>query len=461
MVVMLQLERGYRSKSYVSSGRDCIRSHGEAHNAAHDLHTVNRINESWRRKICEWKYQIVDYYGIDREVVAVSMNYLDRYLSITTTMKTERGGIVVDKRHFQLSAMTCLFLATKSYEPSTYETCNPHGPAVRKRNVLRISALVELSRDYFDKHAFIEMEQTLLFRLKWRTVPPTSVQFIQYFMELLSLSAFNTSFDELSMGVDDSGIRNVYEVARYLSELSVCVYELGCVFQHTSTVALASICSAMQQLRISADIQRAFAEVVQLVSGVRLERDEDVKLVFDALNRLRSSGTATASTTESNNNITSSENIRMNKNDSLHKNEEGSLVLDQNSPVCVSKQDQANQQHHSKSSNSNNLNVQNKKENDDDYSMEVDNCTSLEAGGVVASLSEPPTVTRVASDQCPWDTLVPGKESKGTMDNNIDHSLSEFHSTDCTQMNKASMFRASLMHWESRKVHPTHGPHKC
>lgn len=28
----------------------------------------DRMNESWRRKLCEWMYQVVDHFGFDREV---------------------------------------------------------------------------------------------------------------------------------------------------------------------------------------------------------------------------------------------------------------------------------------------------------------------------------------------------------------------------------------------------------
>ena len=34
----------------------------------------------WREKICEWKYKVVDCFDLDREVVSISMFFLDKYL---------------------------------------------------------------------------------------------------------------------------------------------------------------------------------------------------------------------------------------------------------------------------------------------------------------------------------------------------------------------------------------------
>jgi lipoyl(octanoyl) transferase len=66
------------------------------------------INEVWREKICEWSYQVIDHFDFSREVVSVSIHYLDRFLATTP----------VNKKLFQLVAMTALYLAVKIYEPN-------------------------------------------------------------------------------------------------------------------------------------------------------------------------------------------------------------------------------------------------------------------------------------------------------------------------------------------------------
>ena len=78
----------------------------------------------------------MDHFDFNREVVSVAMSYLDRYLS------TRR----VNKKIFQLAAMTCLYLAIKLSEPST----------------LKIASLIGLSRGFFTTEHIVAMEQSIL-----------------------------------------------------------------------------------------------------------------------------------------------------------------------------------------------------------------------------------------------------------------------------------------------------------
>ena len=94
------------------------------------------INEIWREKICEWSYQVIDHFDFSREVVSVSIHFLDRYLSTRP----------VNKKLFQLAAMTTLYLAIKLYEPGT----------------LSMESMIELSRGYFMVEQMAEMELSIL-----------------------------------------------------------------------------------------------------------------------------------------------------------------------------------------------------------------------------------------------------------------------------------------------------------
>jgi lipoyl(octanoyl) transferase len=96
----------------------------------------SRINEVWREKICEWAYQVVDHFDFSREVVNISMSFLDRYLSTR----------LVDKKMFQLAAMTTLYLTVKLYE---------QGP-------LSMASMIELSRGYFMVEQMAVMEMSIL-----------------------------------------------------------------------------------------------------------------------------------------------------------------------------------------------------------------------------------------------------------------------------------------------------------
>jgi len=94
------------------------------------------INEIWREKICEWSYQVIDHFEFSREVVNIAIHYLDRYLATRT----------VNKKIFQLAAMTCLFIAIKLFEPGR----------------LSMLSMIELSRGYFTVEQMAAMEMSIL-----------------------------------------------------------------------------------------------------------------------------------------------------------------------------------------------------------------------------------------------------------------------------------------------------------
>jgi lipoyl(octanoyl) transferase len=98
--------------------------------------STSNINEIWREKICEWSYQVVDHFDFSREVVSISIHFLDRYLSTR----------VVNKKYFQLAAMTTLYLAIK---------LNEHGTVSMK-------SMIHLSRGYFTVKQMANMEMAIL-----------------------------------------------------------------------------------------------------------------------------------------------------------------------------------------------------------------------------------------------------------------------------------------------------------
>ena len=164
------------------------------------------INELWREKICEWCYQVVDHFDFNREVVSVALNYLDRYLATRT----------VNRRIFQLAAMTALYLAIKLFEPGK----------------LRMRSLIDLSRGYFLAEHIITMEKSMLKSLRWHVHPPTSFAFCRDFMRLVSGD------------ISPRARHDVNELARFMTELSVCDYWF--ITKKPSSIALAALINAIE-----------------------------------------------------------------------------------------------------------------------------------------------------------------------------------------------------------------------
>jgi len=166
-----------------------------------------KINELWREKICEWMYQVVDHFDFNREIVSLAISCLDRYLATR----------VVNRRIFQLAAITALYLTIKLHEPS---------------GKLRMSSVIELSRGYFLSEHIVTMEDAMLHSLEWHVNPPTSWAFCTDLMRLVSEDVpANVLFD-------------INETARFLTELSVCDYWFAT--KKPSVIAFAAIVNAME-----------------------------------------------------------------------------------------------------------------------------------------------------------------------------------------------------------------------
>lgn len=179
------------------------------------------LNEIWREKICEWSYQVVDHFDFNREIVAISLSYLDRFLATRQ----------VNKKIFQLAAMTTLYLAIKLFESRS----------------LQMTSLIELSRGYFTVDHIATMEATILRSLSWHVHPPTTLALTRHLIQLLPIEC------------DRSLRHDIMELSRFLSELSVCDYFF--VTRKPSSVALATLMNAMDGMdyvRISKEQRQKF-----------------------------------------------------------------------------------------------------------------------------------------------------------------------------------------------------------
>jgi hypothetical protein len=230
-----------------------------------------RVSESWRRKLCEWCYEVVDHFAFDREAVSIALNYLDRAVAL----KTESSADGTTKREFQLIAVTSLYIAIKLHG----ETDSADGP----RRKLRIDAFVELSRGFFQVEVIEAMERNIIESLDWRLNPPTSLRFISNFLRLLPAWSIN---EHCTPHAAVTG--SIYDVARYLSELSVCVSDFSFDFK-TSTIAYASILCTLEALQetlpLPYDIRVKFLNNIAEVTGLFPESKE-VRQVRDMIKEL-------------------------------------------------------------------------------------------------------------------------------------------------------------------------------
>ena len=204
----------------------------------------------WRTRICEWSYQVVDHFGLDREIVAVAMSYLDRYMS-TRSVKA-------DTRSFQMAAVTTLHLAIKLYAPTPAKLSMAH--------------FVTLGKGFFSIEEIAASEKTVLESLDWQVHPPTPQAFCHDFMRLVPGE------------VADQKRRDMTDLVWFFAELSVCGTSF--VAQKPSAIAMASMLNAFDILSDSID-PRHKVRFLDTASRIGLDVVSEDKEVIWCYERLR------------------------------------------------------------------------------------------------------------------------------------------------------------------------------
>jgi len=167
------------------------------------------IDGSWRQRIIEWMYGVVDHCNLRRESVAVATYFLDLAAC---------RGLVHCRVDFQLIAMTSLMLSIK----------------LNDSTMVKLDSMVKLGRGLFNEADVIATERKMLQAFRWHVHPPTPVCFMRQFLRLLP--------------VETSPIARymIVEVTRFISEISVCLYKF--VKFPASTMATAAIVIGMERV---------------------------------------------------------------------------------------------------------------------------------------------------------------------------------------------------------------------
>lgn len=279
--------------------------------------------------MCKWSYDIVDHFGFEREVVYISLSYLDRHIAKLLHIKSQQRYLYdrsrksgrfhdfsleygINPEGFKLLGMTSLFVAVKI-----------HGHC-EEYDVLTSTDFASLSRGAFTEKDLEDMEMTLLSSLNWLVNPPTPVNFLVYFLHSIQVDTKTTDQLQFSQGIK----MGLYELARYFLELATSVYDLS-VRQRPSCVALASLhmaLDAMSDEYIPRDLGQSFLlDIWKVTTDYHEEEVRYVKiLIQDVCNDALSSSQIS---------IHISDILASIKCDEKTKNDING------SPVCVSKSD--------------------------------------------------------------------------------------------------------------------------
>ena len=188
----------------------------------HDADSNGHISENHlqdyehsQQLLITWCFKVVDRFTIQREIVSITMSFVDRFISAHHQFSNHKA--------LKLVTVSALHLAVKVHEPQMLH---------------KLGILPVLSKGEFQMEHIIRMELLILQSLAWRLYPPTTLSFIMHFMELLKFS--------LPHSASHLSAEDVVEVASFFSELEVFDYTLASV--KPSLVAFAAILNAMEHL---------------------------------------------------------------------------------------------------------------------------------------------------------------------------------------------------------------------
>lgn len=254
ILVMRKQETNYRSRNYLENNsiaetdpeglistkesKDISKGYGES--------SYRRVDEFCREQIVEWSFRVVDYFHIDREVVAIATSYLDRFLGICNC----------DKKSFKLAATAALHLAIKLNDSYKKDMVN---------------VLSDLSRGEFKLQDIIQMEKFMIETLSWFLHPPTPSSFVGHIIKLMPEST------------PPSYILKISALAAFFTELSLCDYYF--TTQLPSVIAMAAVQNAIEILSLtefSFDLEGKFLQRIAIIFNV----DYDSQEVVDGRRRL-------------------------------------------------------------------------------------------------------------------------------------------------------------------------------
>ena len=214
------------------------------------------VDGSWRQRIIEWMYGVIDHCSLRRDSVAVATYYLDLCVA---------KGMIASRQEFQLAAMTALQLAIKLYDST----------------MVKLDSLVKLGRGQFKEEDVVQMEQQMLKVLSWQVHPPTPVCFLRQYLRLLPVSVSPMTRYLLA------------EVTRFISEISVCLYRF--VKYSPSSIAYAGLLIAMERvdeallpvwqrqeffsiMEQAADMDRRSPQVLEIMHQLQRSLEKNVSL---------------------------------------------------------------------------------------------------------------------------------------------------------------------------------------
>ena len=188
------------------------------------------IFPTWREKVTQWYYDVVDHLEEDRSIVYISMNILDQYCAWLT-----KNSQNINERNYEVASMTALFLAIR----------------IAGYGNLQLPELALMSWLGMRIQDMVSMGNKMIEILSWDNHIIMPYDFLAAFLKLVSL-------------LNETRRRHVQDMACYLVEISV--FDIAVSMDKASEVAVAAILNSMTKSEAT-----VCAEALQQATGVSTE----------------------------------------------------------------------------------------------------------------------------------------------------------------------------------------------
>nr|UVJ52479.1 cyclin D2 [Sinohyriopsis cumingii] len=188
------------------------------------------VKRYMRKMVAQWMYEVCDEQKCEEEVFPLSMNYLDRFLSIIDTPRTR----------LQLLGAVCMFIASK----------------LKETNPLTAEKLVIYTDNSITLQELMDMELILLSKLKWDLSAITPHDFVEQILCRLSL-----------------GKEKAETIKKHAQAfIALCATDCQFMMYPPSMIAAGSVGAAIHGLnRTSPHIDYELLEKLHQITGIEIE----------------------------------------------------------------------------------------------------------------------------------------------------------------------------------------------
>lgn len=212
-------------------------------------HLSEKFFDFWqvRFDFAHWYYDIAEDFQYEGEIIIIALSYFDRYMALTT----KEDQYTPMENELQVLALTCLFVAIKTFCDATDET----------ECLASIAAIGRFQMEEIEK-----AELSILNMLEWRINVPSTFRFIETFVRL---------FPEWNDQSTKFASRELVRGSIYNSSCifaTVLAMDGTLVFNYRSSeLAFASIVCAMyaleRHIRMRSDAKFYFLELLRELTG--------------------------------------------------------------------------------------------------------------------------------------------------------------------------------------------------